>query len=190
MKKILSLMVAAMLGLSSASAQALLTEPEESFVEQNRESSIENQGEIQDVSFPMELADQFFSLSNEERAEKIDLFLVQYRKYLPANKTMEIKEALMGLNENQLKSILYGASDEFHNPSTVLLVSILLPIFTFISGVDRMMIGDVGLGILKLVTLGGLGVWTIVDWFIIKKRTRSKNYEELMSLIRAYQIAQ
>ena len=69
MKKILSLMVAAMLGLSSASAQVLLTEPEESFVEQNRESSIENQGEIQDVSFPMELADQFFSLSNEERAE-------------------------------------------------------------------------------------------------------------------------
>jgi TM2 domain-containing membrane protein YozV len=33
-------------------------------------------------------------------------------------------------------------------------------------GADRMYKGEVGLGIVKLVTFGGLGVWWLVDAFI------------------------
>ena len=36
-------------------------------------------------------------------------------------------------------------------------------------GVDRMYMGRVGLGIVKLITLGGIFVWTIVDYILIAR---------------------
>ena len=42
-------------------------------------------------------------------------------------------------------------------------------------GIDRMAMGQVWLGILKLITFGGLGIWTLVDYFLIGSSARSKN---------------
>ena len=33
-------------------------------------------------------------------------------------------------------------------------------------GVDRCMRGQIGLGVLKLITVGGCGVWALIDWVI------------------------
>lgn len=44
-------------------------------------------------------------------------------------------------------------------------------------GVDRFIMGQVGSGILKLITLGGLGVWWIVDIVLIATKYDFKNIQ-------------
>jgi hypothetical protein len=38
------------------------------------------------------------------------------------------------------------------------------------------MLGDTGIGVAKLLTCSGLGIWTIVDWFMIMPAAREKTW--------------
>ncbi len=47
------------------------------------------------------------------------------------------------------------------------LVTLLLSLFLGTLGIHRFYAGKIGTGILQLITLGGCGVWTLVDIIMI-----------------------
>lgn len=105
-------------------------------------------------------------------AAKIDIFMMTNAKFFPSSQLPRLSDRLQMLDDRKA-SVLHTL--QFKDPGTLLIVSVVGGAF----GIDRFMIGDTGLGIGKLLTCGGFGIWTIVDWFMIQDRTREKNFEML-----------
>ena len=57
------------------------------------------------------------------------------------------------------------------------LVTLLMSIFFGWVGVDRFMMGKIGTGILKLITLGGLGIWWLIDLILIATKYPYNNIQ-------------
>lgn len=108
--------------------------------------------------------------------QKVDMFIMTNRDNFPQERLAYIQERLMMVDENTLNSL---SMLQFKSPMTALLLSI----FVGSLGVDRFFIGDTGMGIGKLLTAGGCGVWAIIDWFLIQNATREKNYQMLSAYI-------
>lgn len=57
------------------------------------------------------------------------------------------------------------------------LIVLLMSIFFGTLGVDRFILGQVWLGILKLITGGGLGLWWLIDIILIATKYPFKNIQ-------------
>lgn len=108
--------------------------------------------------------------------EKIDMFIMTNQKYFPSEKIMYLKDKLRTIDEQKFSLL---TTIEYKDPTTILLVSIFLGGL----GIDRFMIGDTGMGVLKLLTAGCCGILTIIDWFTISKKAKDLNFNNVMALI-------
>lgn len=109
-------------------------------------------------------------------AQKVDMFMMSNGSSFPEEKAMFIREKLLAVDDSKW-SIL--STLQFKNPTTALILSIFLGAY----GIDRFYIGDTGLGVGKLLTCGGIGFWAIIDWFLINKATKEKNYAKLSAIL-------
>jgi TM2 domain-containing membrane protein YozV len=69
-------------------------------------------------------------------------------------------------------------SQGYKNPFMMLLISV----FWGVLGVDRFLLGQVSIGVLKLLTGGACGIMWIIDMIKIQDMTRDYNYKKLLGL--------
>jgi TM2 domain-containing membrane protein YozV len=55
------------------------------------------------------------------------------------------------------------------------ILALLMSLFFGTLGVDRFIMGHIFLGILKLITAGGFGIWWLIDVILIASRYQFKN---------------
>ena len=97
-------------------------------------------------------------------------------KFFEGHQMNMIREKLLAVDDSKWAML---STAQFKDPTTILIISILAGYL----GIDRFMIGDTGLGIGKLITCGGFGVWVIIDWFMIQNATREKNMQKIQRLL-------
>lgn len=106
-------------------------------------------------------------------AQKVDMFLMINSKNFESYMIPQIRERLIQMDDSKF---VYLQAINLKEPTTALIISLLGGGHL---GIDRFYIGDIGLGIAKLLTCGGFGIWTIVDWFLIMGRTREVNFAKI-----------
>ncbi|NLC55100.1 MAG: TM2 domain-containing protein [Erysipelothrix sp.] len=105
-----------------------------------------------------------------------DLFFANKAKFFPQESLRSIKEILDTLEEKDLYMI---NSLDLKDPTMYLIISVVGGTL----GIDRFMIGDMGMGVLKLLTGGLCGILTIYDWFIISNRVKQQNLQMFLNLV-------
>lgn len=100
--------------------------------------------------------------------QKVDWFFLSKNGYFPPEQVMSMRERMLQMEDGKAFML---QSIGFKDPTIMLIISILVGEL----GVDRFMLGDIGLGVLKLITLGGCGIWWLVDLIFIMEKTRAYN---------------
>ena len=104
------------------------------------------------------------------------MYIMTNQKYFPIEKMVYLKEKLKNIDEDKFNLL---SCVELKDPTTLLLVSIFLGVL----GIDRFMIGDTGMGILKLLTFGLCGIMALLDWFTITKKVKEHNFNSVIQIL-------
>ena len=100
-------------------------------------------------------------------------YLIAKAKNFPEASIEQIREQLSNLTQYEFNRIQVV-------PIKDSLIMFILSFCFGTYGVDRFMLGQVGLGILKLITFGGCGIWWLIDLFLIMEETKKSNYQKIM----------
>ena len=88
--------------------------------------------------------------------DRIQLFLIENaKKFTPMDGEI-LRQRLKNADEEMIFRL---SSLELRDPMMMLIISFFAGTF----GVDRFLLGQVGMGVGKLLTLGGCGIWAIID---------------------------
>ena len=106
---------------------------------------------------------------------KVDQFVLVNADKFPEFAVMQIREKLERADDSKESMLI---ATPWKNPMTCFLLAFFLGVL----GVDRFYLGDTGLGVLKLLTCGGAGIWALIDLFTAFGRAKNYNLRRLQML--------
>ena len=98
---------------------------------------------------------------------------------------IEQQMMMKGLTEQQKMLFMSQFDSEKKDPNTILILSVL---FGYL-GVDRFMLGDMGMGLLKLLTGGCCGILWLIDIFTIKGKAQEYNRKKAVEILQAIKMS-
>lgn len=108
--------------------------------------------------------------------QKINLCLGSNAKYFDAAQIPILREKLKNASDEQYLAV---QTQSYIDPTVTTIISVLLGEL----GIDRFMVGDIGMGVLKLLTGGLCGVLWLIDIFTISKKVKNKNFAQVCMLL-------
>lgn len=102
------------------------------------------------------------------KQEMIQAFAMKNSGMFDAADLAVIQEKLANLDDSSVPVIM---GIEFKNPTTITLIAVFL-------GWERFFLDDIGLGVAKLLTCYGFGIWGFIDMFTAGKRARRYNFKK------------
>ena len=109
--------------------------------------------------------------------QQVEQLIAAYGERVPISCLGSFREMLLSttMSYSEVQVVLMQMKDP--------IISLILRIIVGSLGVDRFYVGDIGLGVIKLITCGGLYIWWLVDMFLIMGKTRMRNYELLTQVL-------
>lgn len=104
---------------------------------------------------------------------KVDAFMINAGKYFTSESLPVIRQKLIDGGDDKL---LMVSGTEFKSP----MAAFWLNFFLGNLGVDYFYLGKSGLGVAKLLTCGGIGIWTLINLFTIIGTTKKCNVEKIL----------
>jgi hypothetical protein len=106
-------------------------------------------------------------------ANKVNMWIGMNAENFNPTDLMVIKGNLEKMDDDKFTLI---QSIEFRKPSTILIVAILL-------GWERFWLDDIALGVVKIITGYGCGLWWLIDIFSAKGRAQKYNFKKFLQFV-------
>jgi TM2 domain-containing membrane protein YozV len=110
------------------------------------------------------------------KSENVAILLGNLQSKVPAEKLPILKQRLEAADDDKMSAVQMV---QMKDPVIILVLSLFIGTL----GVDRFMLGQTGLGVAKLLTCGGMGIWAMVDWFLVMGIAKEDNFQKIMSIL-------
>ena len=103
---------------------------------------------------------------------KIDLFLLMNADNFLPQDLLSIKDRLESIPDDKAFIV---QTISLQKPDFILIIAIVL-------GWERFWLNDVVLGVIKVITCYGCGLWWLIDIFTAKSRARTYNFKKFIQV--------